>query len=56
MEGGQLTLCLDVRCLPLSPSSSADIFCHFMGGILTCWYIVESWHYVTIWYLWAFFK
>ena len=32
------------------------IFSHFLGGILTCWYIVESWHFVTIWYLWVFFK
>ena len=33
-----------------------DIFCHFLGGILTCWYIVESWYYTSIWYLWVFFK
>jgi hypothetical protein len=33
-----------------------DIFAHFMGGILTCWYIVEAWHFNVIWYLWAFFK
>ena len=32
-----------------------DIFAHFLGGILTCWYIVEAWHFVSLWYLWVFF-
>jgi len=32
-----------------------DIFAHFVGGMLTCWYIIDSWHYVSIWYIWVFF-
>jgi hypothetical protein len=35
--------------------SGFAILSHFTGGILICWYIVEAWHFVTIWYLWAFF-
>jgi hypothetical protein len=46
-------------CIPCSLSSLhafADILCHFLGGILVCWYIVEGWYFTTIWYIFVFFK
>jgi hypothetical protein len=44
-----------------SPSSSlpplgTDSFLHFCGGVLLCWFIRESWHYVTFWYISVFFR
>lgn len=32
------------------------IFAHFMGGILMCWFIIESWHYAAFVYVFVFFS
>lgn len=33
-----------------------DILAHFMGGVLVCWFIIETWHYQTMWYFFVFFN
>lgn len=32
------------------------IFSHFTGGVLLCWFIIDVWHYQTLWVLWIFFS
>ncbi len=27
------------------------IFCHFVGTVGLCWYLLDTWHYLTFWYL-----
>jgi hypothetical protein len=29
---------------------------HFFGGVLTAWYIVATWGFVSMWWIWAFFN
>ena len=31
-----------------------DIMVHSAGSILTCWYVLEGWHYYSFWYIWVF--
>lgn len=35
---------------------SADIFLHFLGTMFVCWFIIDLWHYLWIWYLVGFLK
>jgi hypothetical protein len=32
-----------------------NIVSHTIGCIYTCVFIMESWHFMTFWYIWAFF-
>ncbi|CAE7517404.1 Tmem107 [Symbiodinium sp. KB8] len=31
-----------------------QLVCQFMGGLLTALFILDSWHYIAIWYIFAF--
>ena len=32
-----------------------QIFIHFLGCIFTIWFILDTWRYSYMWYLWGFF-
>eukprot|EP01016_Furgasonia_blochmanni_P049763 TRINITY_DN7593_c0_g1_i4.p2 TRINITY_DN7593_c0_g1~~TRINITY_DN7593_c0_g1_i4.p2 ORF type:complete len:145 (+),score=18.21 TRINITY_DN7593_c0_g1_i4:194-628(+) len=32
-----------------------QIILHGLGALLYSWFILEQWHYITLWYLWAIF-
>ena len=33
-----------------------QVVIHFLGFLFTTWYILDVWHYSTLWLLWAFFS
>jgi len=33
-----------------------DIIAHFCGCVLLSWFIIESWTYLSFWYLFVFFR
>jgi hypothetical protein len=32
------------------------IFCHFWGCLFLCWFMLDSWHYLSFWYTFIFFN
>lgn len=32
-----------------------QIFIHFLGCLFTAWFLLDSWRYTRIWYIWSFF-
>lgn len=32
-----------------------QIFMHFLGCLFTAWFLLDTWRYNYMWYLWAFF-
>ena len=38
------------------PRPATDIICHFCASVLLAWFIMESWHWLTLWYVFGFFS
>mmetsp|Transcript_44906 Transcript_44906/g.32856 ORF Transcript_44906/g.32856 Transcript_44906/m.32856 type:complete len:82 (+) Transcript_44906:218-463(+) len=41
--------------LNAGPQNMLAIFLHVIGLMFTAWFILDTWRYVQMWYLWAFF-
>jgi len=40
----------------LTRFNALHIILHFVGCVLTCWFLVDEWRYQSLWYIWAFFN
>jgi len=38
------------------PLAGADCCCHVVASILLSFVVIQKWHYVTAWYVFAFFR
>ena len=38
------------------PLAGADCCCHVIASILLSFVVIQKWHYVTAWYVFAFFR
>ena len=38
------------------PIAGADCCCHVVASILLSFAVIQKWHYVTAWYVFAFFR